>query len=409
MSPFPNPFRRKAKARKTERRILDVSSVNYPLRYGPSVVNEAVEFEALRLGPVFAAGRVLASSISCLPLEQYATRGGATVKVPLSPLFVSPSATGTLHDWIWRAVTSMAYTGNVVGVVTERNNLDYPTRVEWLKTDLVFVQDSLPTLGERGSFTDPIFTYMGAELPRQDIVHIPWFTMTGRVWGLSPLGAYAQMAQIGLDAIQYKQDWFRSGGIPPGQFQNKEQTVSQADAQAIKSRLVQSIRSHEPIVYGNDWEYTPFTIPQPDAQFVETMGFAAAEIAAIYGIPPEMIGGSSATGKSVTYHNSEQQTINFVQFTLIPWLTKLEAVFSTMLPRGQFVKFNVDEMIRADSVSRWGNYESARRIGAMSVNEIRALEGMSPIADGDDYTPLPQGGVPALPPADPQDVQDGGL
>ena len=389
MALFSNPFRRKSKAAdKAEQRALDVSSVNYPLRYGPSVVNEAVEFEAVRLAPVFAAGRLLATSCAGLPLEEFAMRGNSRVRTQLSPLFANPSATGTAYDWIYRAVVSLAFTGNAIGVVTERNYLEYATKVEWLKPELVFVQDSLPTLGERGSFTNPVFTYMGHELPKEDVVHIPWFTMPGRVWGLSPLGAYSQAVGIGLDAMQYKSDWFRGGGIPPGQFQNKEQTVSQADAQAIKSRIVQAIRSHEPLVYGNDWSYEPFSIPHSDAQFVETMRLTATQIATVYGIPPEMIGGD--TGKSMTYHNVEQHGINFVSFSLRGWLDKLEAAFSALTPNGHTVQFNPDGLIKMDSLAKFQIYKIQRDIGYTSVNEIRVKEDEKPIAAdmGDDFTPL---------------------
>lgn len=381
-----NPFRRRPKAA-TEERTLDVSSVNYPLRYGPSVVNEAIEFEAVRLAPVFAAGRLLATSCAGLPLEEFAIRGDSRVRTRLSPLFAKPSATGTAYDWIYRAVISLAFTGNAVGIIMERDYLEYPTRVEWVKPELVSVQDSLP-MGERGSFTDPIFTFMGHELPREDVVHIPWFTMPGRVWGLSPLGAYAQAAGIGLEAMRYKADWFKSGGVPPGQFQNKEQTVPQEAAQVIKSRLVQAIRSHEPLVYGNDWTYEAMTIPHSDAQFVETMRMTATQIATVYGIPPEMIGGD--TGKSMTYHNVEQHGINFVSFSLRGWLDKLEAALSELTPRGHTVRFNPDGLIRMDSDARVKLYTAQRNIGIRSVNEIRAEEDMPPIAAdmGDDYTPL---------------------
>jgi HK97 family phage portal protein len=385
---FSNPFRKRTKAAKQEERALDVSSVSYPLRYGPSVVNEAVEFEAVRLAPVFAAGRLLASSCAGLPLEEFVNRGNSRVRTQLSRLFANPSATGTAYDWIYRAVISLAFTGNAIGVVTERDYLEYPTKVEWLKPELVYVQDSLPTLGERGSFTDPIFTYMGHELPREDVVHIPWFTMPGRVWGLSPLGAYASSVGIGLDAMQYKSDWFKGGGIPPGQFQNKEQTVNQADAQAIKSRIVQAIRSHEPLVYGNDWSYEPFTIPHSDAQFVETMRLTATQIAVVYGIPPEMIGGE--TGKSMTYHNVEQHGINFVSFSLRGWLDKLEAAFSQLTPNGHTVQFNPDGLIKMDSLARFQIYEIQRNIGYANINEIRAKEDEPLISEdmGNDYTPL---------------------
>lgn len=382
-----NPFRRQ-RTPEPEHRDLNIGSVSFPLNYGPSVVTEAVTWEAFRLAPVFAAGRLLASSIASLPLQVYRRTRDGREKIPLPPLFASPSATGTLHDWVWRAITALAYQGNAVGLVTSRDRLEYPLQIEWLNTDLVTVSDSLPNLGERGSFTNPIWSYNGTPLPEEDLVHIPWFVLPGRVWGLSPLGAYASTVRIGLDAQQYKSDWFKSGGVPPGQFRNENQKVEQADAQTIKTRLVQAIRSHEPLVYGKDWQYEPFPIPSSDAQFVETMRLTSSQIASIYGIPPEMIGGE--TGHSMTYQNVEQQSINFVQFTLLPWLTKLEDVLSTLLPRNQYVKFNVDGLIRTDAATRYANYEKAREVGLLSIDEIREMEDMSPLPreQGNDYTPL---------------------
>jgi len=382
-----NPFRRH-KPVQDEQRTLDVGSVHYPLGYGPSVVNEAVEWQAFRLAPVFAAGRLLASSVASLPLQQYSKSGDTRRKLPLSSLFAAPSATGTLHDWVWRAVTALAYSGNAVGVVTQRNSLEYATAIEWLQPDRVFVEDANPAFGERGSFTNPVWTYMGSEIPREDIVHIPWFVMPGRVWGLSPLGAYQSTVQIGLDAQKYKADWFTNGGVPPGQFRNQNQTVDQEKARIISDRMMQSIRSRKPLVYGSDWEYTPFAVPQSDAQFVETMRLTATQIASIYGIPPEMIGGE--TGASMTYQNVEQQAINFVQFTLLPWLTKLEDAMSNLLPRNQYVKFNADALVRVDSQTRYLNYRAMRDIGMANVDELRALEDLAPLPfdKGQDYTPL---------------------
>jgi hypothetical protein len=99
-------------------------------------------------------------------------------------------------------------------------------------------------------------------------------------------------------------------------------------------------------------------VPPEEAQFVETMKLTTNQIAAVYGIPPEMIGGES--GSSMTYANVEQQQINFVMFTLRPWLVRLEHAFSALLPDRQYVKFNSDALIRADLKTRW------------EVNQIRA-------------------------------------
>lgn len=390
-----NPFRRLGWTRggngaaraAAEQRDLGPGDVSWPVDdlAAPAAVSE---HGALRLTPVFAAGRLLSTSVSSLPIQQYRRVGDATAKLPLNSLFQSPSSQGTIDDWLKRAMTSLVYRGNAVGLVTERDWLEFPTRIEWLNPAHVFVQDSMP-LGQRGSFTDPVWSYCGVEIPAYDIVHIPWMTMPGRVWGLSPIAAYAVTVSTGLAAQQFVDDYFRAGGQPPGHFRNTQQTVDQKDARIIKRRLVQSIRSHEPIVYGKDWDYTPITISIQEAQFCETQRLTATQIAAIYGIPPEKIGGE--TGGSYTYSSPEQRQIEFIQDALLPYLVSLENHLSALLPRGQYIKFNADALIRVDILTRHSVYEKQRLIGSANLDEIRALEDQAPLPDGkgQDYTPLP--------------------
>lgn len=370
-------------ARSAERRSITTVPWN---QGGPLSAAVSVE-RALQLSPVFAAGRLLASNVASLPLQNYRSVQGVREQIPRPSLLVSPSVQGTLHDWLFRCVTSLVYRGNAYGYITTRDSLGFPTGVEWLNPDWVQVIDSLPNFGQPGSYTHPIWYILGREVSAEDIVHIPWFTMPGKVRGLSPVGAYAATVSAGLSAQEFTRDWFDNGGVPPGTFANENAVVDQKDADIIKQRLVSAIRSHQPIVYGKDWKYTPITVSPNEAKFIETMRLTATQIAAIYGIPPTMIGGETGSS-SLRYANVEQESINFVQFTLLPWLTKLETAFSALLPRGQYVKFNVDALIRPDTKTRYETYQIARNIGLRSTNELRALDDLPPVDGGDDYTPL---------------------
>jgi HK97 family phage portal protein len=385
--------------RGSERRALDSTTTSWPSDplASPAALNED---GALRLGPVLAAGRLLAATISGMPLCVYRQMGDLKQELPLPSLFTQPSAQGTLHDWVFRAVTSLAYRGNAVGVVTARDYLEYPVEIEWLDPAFVLCEDRMAAMGEPGSFTNPKFSYMGEKLPSEDVVHIPWFQLPGRVWGLSPIGAYAVTVSTGLAAQQFSDDWFRSGGVPPGRFKNNTQTLDQKDANIIKRRLVQAIRSHEPIVYGKDWDYEPTTVSPNEAQFVQTMRLTASQIAAVYGIPPEMIGGE--TGGSYSYSSPEQRQIELVQFSLLPWLALLESHLSALLPRGQYVKFDPDVLIRADLLTRFEVHEKKRLIGWDNIDGLRAMEDEPPLPNGagQDYTPLPiASGAVISPPA----------
>lgn len=391
------PWRRRVEARA-------IDSVPWD-QGGPLPSGQLAVGRALRLAPVYAAGRLLASSVASLPLQGYLQAGGDRIRMERPPeLLRAPSVRGTAYDWVFRAVTSMAYRGNAVGLITARDAMQYPTMIEWLNPDDVQVQDD--RMFGPGSFTDPIWYWQGRVVPTEDIVHIPWFTLPGRIWGLSPMAAFASTVNTSLSAMRFSEEWFDAGGTPPGTFKNTQQEVPQDQANMIKQRLTAAIRSRQPIVYGRDWEYTPISISPNEAKFVETLKLGASQIASIYGIPPEMIGGES--GASMTYANTEMQAIQFLQFTLLPWLTKLEAALNGILPAGQYVKFNADALIRADSSTRWQNYTAARNLGVLSRDEIRALEDMAPLPDGqgDDYTPLQlqvkaAGTAPAMPPGPP--------
>lgn len=362
-----------------------------PWNYGdsPLASPKAVTFDrAASYGAVFAAWRYLADHIATLPLHAYRDLGDRRQRIPNLPaLFQSPSASGdTLVDWLTKAVLSMASRGNAVGLITSRDGFGFPTGIEWTNPDDWRVADQPP----EGSLARPVWYYQGRRVPREDVAHIRWFPVPGKVWGLSPLGAYAATVSRGLAAEQFATDWFDGGGVPPGTFRNTAKTIGQDEATAIKSRLVTAIRSRQPIVYGADWEYQPIQVSPNEARFIESQRLSATQIAAIYGIPPEEIGGE--TGASLTYNTVEQNQLKAQQGTVRPWVTKLESAFFRWIPERQYVRFAMDALVRADTKSRYEVYKIAREIGLLNLDEIRALEDREPLpgGQGQDYTPLGQ-------------------
>jgi hypothetical protein len=146
--------------------------------------------------------------------------------------------------------------------------------------------------------------------------------------------------------------------------------------------------------YVRDWEYKPVSVPPDEAQFVQAMQLNATQIASIYGVPPHRVGGTR--GDSMTYSNVESENIAMISDTLDPWMVRLEAALADCLPSAQSAVFNRNARIRTDITTRFNSYRSARDIGLMNVDEIRALEDMPPLPkptdaddyDGSDYTPL---------------------
>jgi HK97 family phage portal protein len=386
-----NPFRRQAA--EPETRVIS----ELPWSAG-ALSSQAVTVErALSLVPVYSAARLIASSVASLPMHAYRQAEGFRESVELPPLFAKPGVSGNRYAWKFRAVTSLALRGNAVGLILQRDRDMYPSMVEWLNPSDVTVQDG--SMSGPGSFANPIWFWHGRILNPQDVIHIPWFPIPGKVWGLSPISACAMAISSGLSAQEYTRDWFDNGAVPPGKFKNTEKTIDKVESEEIRDRLVNSIRRRKPLVYGADWDYDPITVSQHEARFVETLKLSATQIANIYGIPPEMIGGE--TGGSLTYNNPEQQGINFITFVLRPWLELIEDAFFDLMPKPRYVKFNVDAMLRVDITTRHNVYKTGREIGLYSIDECRALEDRPPLPNGEGAThdPLGTPKVPKPPPA----------
>ena len=362
-----------------ERRSLTPSTMPWlsdsvPFNMGPTLASSTAvsQTRALQLASVYSANRLLAQSVSTLPLKAY--RRGTEARIPMAnlpALFDELVTYGELVPWLHRCTVSLGLRGNAYGYKVRRDGFGFPTLVEWLDPTTIVPDERV---GKTGWLVN------GVEVAREDIVHIPLFPLAGQRVSPSPIASFAATLGVGLQAQSYASDWFANGGFPPGTFKNQQVVIDPEDAAVIKSRLVQSIRDRAPLVYGKDWDYNAITVPPEEAQFIETMKMTTNQIAAIYGIPPEMIGGES--GSSMTYANVEQQQINFVMFTLRPWLVILEHAFSALLPDRQYVRFNADALIRADLKTRWEVNKIRVDMGESNVDEIRTQEDKPPLPNG---------------------------
>ena len=148
-----------------------------------------------------------------------------------------------------------------------------------------------------------------------------------------------------------------------------------------------SSNSHKVAVLEEGLKYTPISISPNEAQFLETRKFQINEIARIFRIPPHMVGDLEKS----SFSNIEQQSLEFVKYTLEPWLVRWEQSMARVLiypsDKSQyFIKFNVDGLLRGDYASRMNGYATARQNGWMSANDIRELENLDriPVEDGGD-------------------------
>jgi HK97 family phage portal protein len=352
--------------RRGDKRAMDWWGADAPPP-GRRAVNQET---ATYLTPVFAAWRHIVDFVSTLPLDSYRMDDTTRTSITLPALFRSQNEPGRAGagQWVGQAVFGLVSQGNAVGWVVETDGFGFPTVVRWLRREdwSYDEQESQWYVG-------------GQPTPGSRLLHIPWIVPTGCTLGLSPIEHFAEIVRAGLSAQEYA-DVKRGGGLPPAVLKNNKVKLDQEQARAVRSRVVKSFASGEPFVTGMDWDLTLMTIPPNHAQFIETMKLSANQIAAIYGIAPEEVGGEPAN--SLTYANEEmRQTVR--AHNVRPYISRLEQAFNRVLPERQFVKLNIDATVRADIKTRTDVIGAQIADGRLSVNEARALEDRPPVTGGD--------------------------
>lgn len=340
--------------------------------------------KAVQLTSVQACWRLVAESVASLPIDVY-RKDSSGISQPVTPepaLIASPSEVLARDEWVRAFVVSMMSDGNAFGVPRRLDSLSgRPTRLEWVPPEQVNVT---------GSFDVPVYQWGGITIP--GMVHVRGITIPGEARGMSPLRAAMRTVESGIEAEKFGHDFFRDSRHPAAVL-TTDQPVTEDQAAIIKARFMNR-GSREPFVAGAGLQYKAMSVAPEESQFLQTQKFTVSQIARIYGVPPEMIGGES--GGSLTYANVEQRAIDFAQYTLRPMVVRLERALTAMLPRPQYVKLNLDAMIRADTLSRYQAHEIALRAGFKNQNEVRGLEDLEPV-DGGDQLNWPPYAVSAAP------------
>ncbi len=331
--------------------------------------------QALRHAAVWACVRMIAGTVSTLPVDVLMTRGGGRESVS-RPLLESPSALVSPITWRDQLVVSMLIRGNAYGVITQTDGAGYPTAIELLHPDKVTgrVVDGRVRLSWDGN---------DHELwPFGDAIHIPAFTVPGSPFGLSVIDYARTTIGSGLASEEWGARFFTDGAVPSAVL-STDQAITKDQAQEVKARFMAAVAGkREPAVLGAGVSYTPISVSPGESAFLETFRMSGENVCRLFGVQPEMIGMASS-GSSVTYANREQRVQDFLTFTLSPWLARIEEALSGLLPPDHVVKFRTGGLLRADIQTRFAVYEASARIGQMgdgrmplTVDEMRELEDM---------------------------------
>lgn len=338
------------------------------------------EGNAMALSAFYACVTLLADTISSLSVSAYRQVGSARVLVDPQPRLLrddGPYPGTTWFEWLWMEMESLAVTGQGYGLVTARDPKDdKPTAIMPIHPDVVHVE-----VPRDVRWPEPVYRIEGERIPNRDMVHVRRYPIAGAVLGMSPIQKAASAVGLALAAERYGLTYFRDSANPSSVLES-DLPLNEEQTRRIQQQWVSTHGGRRrPAIMSGGVKWRPIALTPNESQFLETRQFQRSEIAMWFRVPPHMIGD---TTKSTSWGTGiEQQSIGFVTYTLRPWLTCIEQVFTALLPRGQFAKFNIDGLLRGDVKARWEAYRLGRDAGVYSVNDIRALEDLPPVDGGE--------------------------
>ena len=361
----------------------------YNYFFGASSSGKSVsEKTALQTTAVYACVRILAETIASLPLHTYRYSPGGKEKAQDHPLYP------LLHSEPNPEMTSFVFRETLMGHLLLWGNA-YAQIIRNGRGTVMALYPLLPNkmLVNR---TDQGILYYQYEkdgrtyfLGNQDVLHIPGLGFDGLV-GYSPIAMAKNAIGMAIATEEYGAKFFANGASPGGVLEHPGVVKDSGKIRESWNAVYQgSGNAHRVAVLEEGMKFQPIGIPPEQAQFLETRKYQLNEIARIFRIPPHMIGDLEKS----SFSNIEQQSLEFVMYTLDPWVIRWEqAIQRALLSGGEkrqyFVKFNVDGLLRGDYQSRMNGYAVGRQNGWLSANDIRELENLnriSPELGGDLY------------------------
>ena len=353
----------------------------YSFFFGTSSSGKSVnEKTALQTTAVYACVRILAETIALLPLHTYRYSPSGKEKAMNHPLYY------LLHSEPNPEMTSFVFRETLMGHLLLWGN----AYAQIIRNGRGAVMALYPLLPNKMMVnrTDRGILYYQYEkdgqtyfLSQQDVLHIPGLGFDGLI-GYSPVAMAKNAIGMAIATEEYGAKFFANGASPGGVLEHPGVVKDPARIRESWNAVYQgSGNAHRVAVLEEGMKFQSIGIPPEQAQFLETRKFQINEIARIFRIPPHMIGDLEKS----SFSNIEQQSLEFVMYTLDPWVVRWEqAMQRALLTEGEkrqyFVKFNVDGLLRGDYQSRMNGYAVGRQNGWLSSNDIRELENLNRIS-----------------------------
>ncbi len=368
------------------------ADAGYSFLFGRTTSGKPVnETTAMQTTAVYACVRILSEAIASLPVHVYQYKdGGGKEMVIDHPLYQvlhdepNPEMTSFVfretlmsHLLIWGNAYAQIIrdgAGRVLGLYPL-----LPNKMDVQRDD----KGEIYYVYSRSSDENPNFKEYGdIKLKKEDVLHIPGLGFDGLI-GYSPIAMAKNAVGMTLACEEYGASFFANGANPGGVLEHPGVLKDPSKVRDSWNAVYRGTsNAHKIAVLEEGMKYQQVGIPPEEAQFLETRKFQINEIARLYRIPPHMVGDLEKS----SFSNIEQQSLEFVKYTLDPWVIRWEQSLqkALLLPgeKGRyFIKLNVDGLMRGDYQSRMNGYSIGRQNGWLSANDIREMEDMNPLSD----------------------------
>jgi HK97 family phage portal protein len=330
------------------------------------------ESQALGIATVYTCISIISDAIATLPFQAYKrTKDNSKVIIdPTPPIIANPWPEGSVMDYVTQICVSLLLRGNFYGVVGSRDARGFPTSIVPIHPDAVNAWRDVNT-GAR------VYRVNGKIVDTSEILHIPYMLVPGSFIGMNPV-EYARLSWGGaMSASTYASRFFTNSANPSG-ILTTDQDLSPEQAKEMANQWMavhQGVnRSNMPAVMTGGVSWHQIALNHDDMQFLQTREFSRDEIASWFRVPAHLLNQQDRTSSWGT--GIEQMEMGFRINTLQPIASRIEAYHTKMLPGAQLARFDFDERLRADALTRWQSYTLAANAGVLNANEIRDKEGM---------------------------------
>jgi HK97 family phage portal protein len=333
------------------------------------------EDRALRNAAVWSCLRLRADIISTLPVK--VTRTAQVAGIPVSfdvatpPMLVFPGGEKVgIQEWLYSSQIDLDRVGNSIGIITERNGLGLPARIDLQLTQTCKAQmkNNVITSYRIGpKVYDPA-----------DIWHEKQFTVAGLPVGLSPVAYAAVVLGRHVSIETFAQGWFQGGAVPRARLRNTMKKVAPAEATRVKEAWRAAVAIGEPFVHGADWEYDFIQAAEASADWLEAQRAGVLDVCRFFGCPADMIDAEVNSGTRITYANVTQRHLQFLVTHLRSAIRRREFALSQWTQAPRQVCLDADDLLSMDPSTRATYLKTLIDGRMLAPDEGRAFEGRPP-------------------------------